>query len=190
MDDTALHAAIKKLSVRITDEEIPLLVSCAQKQEFKKGDVLLKEGNVCRTFYFVEKGYLRTWYNKDGVPINLNFAFEGEFTTNLRSLKGRKPSDLTIEAGEDVVVSAFNVDAINTLPDAQHYMSHFIRRLAIHVLLASEEHSNLFKLYTPTERYHYIEQNNPKLLQRISLSQMASYLGVTRETLSRIRAKK
>jgi len=68
-------------------------------------------------------------------------------------------------------------------------ISIFVRRLAIHVLLASEEHSNLFKIYTPTERYRYIEQNNPKLLQRVSLSQMASYLGVTRETISRIRAK-
>jgi CRP-like cAMP-binding protein len=66
----------------------------------------------------------------------------------------------------------------------------FVRRLAIRLLLASEEHSNLFKLYTPTERYRYIEKNKPELLQRISLSQIASYLGVTRETLSRIRRKK
>jgi hypothetical protein len=58
------------------------------------------------------------------------------------------------------------------------------------MLLASEAHSDLFKIYTPTERYRYIEKNNPKLLQRISLSQMASYLGIARETLSRIRAKK
>jgi len=58
------------------------------------------------------------------------------------------------------------------------------------MLLIAEEHINFYKMYTPTERYHYIEKNNPQLLQRVSLSQMASYLGVTRETLSRIRAKR
>jgi CRP-like cAMP-binding protein len=66
----------------------------------------------------------------------------------------------------------------------------FIRRLSIHILLASEEHSTFFKTHTPTERYLYIEEHNPRLLQRISLSQLASYLGVTRETLSRIRGKR
>jgi CRP-like cAMP-binding protein len=69
-------------------------------------------------------------------------------------------------------------------------ISKFFRRLAIHQLLDSEAHSNLFKIYTPTERYRYIEQHKPELLQRIPLSQLASYLGVKRETLSRIRAKK
>jgi len=47
----------------------------------------------------------------------------------------------------------------------------------------------MFKMYTPTERYRYIEKNNPRLLQRVSLTQIASYLGIARETLSRIRAK-
>ena len=68
-------------------------------------------------------------------------------------------------------------------------VSQFVRRLAIRILLASEEHGNLFKMYTPTERYRYIEKNNPRLLQRVSLTQIASYLGIARETLSRIRAK-
>ena len=69
-------------------------------------------------------------------------------------------------------------------------MVKFFRRLALNMLVASEEHSDMFKISTPTERYRYIEKNNPQLLQRISLSQIATYLGVTRETLSRIRGKK
>ena len=184
------QAYIKKVSARIPDEDIPSLFKWAQSRDLKKGEVLLREGEVCREFYLVEKGYLRTWYNKDGDPINLNFTFEGDFTTNLKSLNGRLPSDLTVEAGEDSRMWVFNLDLRREKYESNPEIVLFYRRLAVHVLLASEEHSNLFKLYTPAERYRYIEQNNPRLLQRISLSQIASYLGVTRETLSRIRGKR
>ena len=94
-----------------------------------------------------------------------------------------------IEAGEDASVWVFNLDEITGRYNSHPQIVLFIRRLAIHLSVASEEHSNFFKLYTPTERYRYIEKNKPHLLQRVSLSQLASYLGVARETLSRIRAK-
>jgi CRP-like cAMP-binding protein len=190
MDHENLSAYIKQVSKRIPDEDVPLLISCAQARELRKGEPLLKEGEVCRSFYLVEKGYLRTWYNKDGVAINVNFTFEGDYTTNLKSIKSRQPSEFTIEAGEDALVWIFNLDVIANRFDSHPQMALFIRRITTNLLVASEEHTNLFKLYTPTERYLYIEKNNPKLLQRISLSQIASYLGVTRETLSRIRRKR
>ncbi len=190
MEGKSIGDYIKKVSDRIPAEDIPLLVAWAESREFKKGTVLLKEGTVCREFYLVEKGYLRTWYNKDGAAINLNFTFEGAFTTNLKSLNGRLPSELTIEAGEDARVWVFNLDLRRERPGSDAQIVLFVRRLALHIMLVAEEHSNLFKLYTPTERYRYIEKNNPTLLQRISLSQLATYLGVTRETLSRIRGKK
>ena len=189
MDDKTLRAYIKQVSERIPDEDLPLLAGCAQHRQVKKGERLLKEGEICRSFYLVEKGYLRSWANKDGNAINLNFAFEGNFTTNLKSLNGREPSELIIEAGEDSLIWVFDLDKIAEQHKRHPQIVVFIRRLAVYILLAAEEHSNLFKMYTPTERYRYIEKNNPQLLQRISLSQMASYLGVARETLSRIRSK-
>ena len=89
----------------------------------------MKEGEVCRAFYLVEKGYLRSWYDKDGVAINLNFTFEGEFAGNLKSINSRQASELIIEAGEDVSVWIFNLDLIaeqfNQLPQ----FSNFIRRV-------------------------------------------------------------
>jgi len=187
-DHSALHAAITQIT-KISEEDIALLVSCSVQQKLKKGETILKEGEVCRSFYFVEKGYLRTWYNKSGVPINLNFTFEGEFISNLKSFKSREPSEVIIEAGEPAIIWVFDLNAMSLQQKTHAAISAFVRRLAVRVLLKSEEHSSLFKMYTPTERYHHIEKNRPQLLQRISLSQLASYLGVTRETLSRIRAK-
>lgn len=187
--DNELRDYIKQVSKKITEDDITLILSSAKKRELKKGEAMLKEGEVCRSFYLVEKGYLRTWYNKDGVAINLNFSLEGDFTTNIKSINSKQPSEFTIEAGEETAVWVFNLDTI-----AKDFSEHpeillFIRRLGIYLLVASEEHSKLFKMYTPAERYQYVEKNNPRLLQRISLTQIASYLGVTRETLSRIRAK-
>jgi CRP-like cAMP-binding protein len=190
MDQTALQSYLKKVSKKISDEDIPFLVEWTHKRELKRGEILLREGEVCRSFYLVEKGHLRTYYNKDGVTINLHFAFEGDYAANLRSATSKQPSEQIIEAGEDTSVWVFNLNLVSATIEDRPQIKNFIRRLALHLLLASEEHSNLFKMYTPTERYRYIEKNNPQLLQRISLSQLASYLGVSRETLSRIRGKR
>ena len=188
MNHEDLKARIAQISP-LPEEDYALLLSSAEERKLKKGEVVLHEGEVCRSFYLVTQGHLRTWYNKNGVPINLNFTFEGDFTSNLQSFKSRKPSEFIIEAGEPSTVYTFNINVIEGKYKERPELTIFIRRLAVRLLLTSEEHSNIFKMYTPTERYHYIEKNNPALLQRVSLSQLASYLGVKRETLSRIRAK-
>src|SRR5579863_6583845 len=129
MDDNTLHAYIKQVSKNIADEDIPLLLSCAINRKLKKCEPLLKEGEVCRSFYLVDQGYLRILYNKDGAVINLNFTFEGDFTTVLKSFKNHKASEVVIEAGEETSVWIFNLDII-----AKQFNSHpviilFIRRL-------------------------------------------------------------
>ncbi len=189
MDYTTLRAAIYQVSKTTTEEDVALLINCAVSRTLKKGGILLNEGEMCRSFYLVDRGYLRTYYYKAGVAVNLNFTFEGSYATNIKSVKSKHVSDLIIEAGEETLVWIFNLDTI-----AEKFESHpniilFIRRVSTLLFVASEEHSNFFKMYTPTERYRYIEKNNPMLLQRIPLSQIASYLGVARETLSRIRKK-
>ncbi len=188
MDDTILRSAATSI-VELSDDDFSLLLSFASQRTLKKGGILLNEGEKCRSFYLVEKGYLRTYYNKDGDAINLNFTFEGSFASNIKSFLNRQPSEIIVEAGEDTLVWIFKFEQVSDFLQTHPQVARFVRRLAMKLLLASEAHSDLFKIYTPTERYRYIEKNNPKLLQRISLSQMASYLGVTRETLSRIRAK-
>ncbi len=188
MEENGIREHITNIS-ELTDEELSLLISCASTHNLKKGEILLNEGEMCRSIYWVKQGYLRTWFNKDGAAINLNFTFEGEFTSNVRSIKNKQPSDVVIEAGEDAVVWVFNLNAMSGKFEKYPQISIFFRRIFVRLLLKAEEHTNLFKMYTPAERYKYIEKNNPALLQRISLSHMASYLGMARETLSRIRGK-
>lgn len=188
MNQQILRDSILKISP-LSDDGLSALIGVASYKEFSKGAVLLKEGDISRLLYFVEEGYLRTYYNKDGLTINLNFTFEGDFTANLQSAKSKQPSELTIEAGEDVCLWVFEMDKFEANFGKNQEVERFLRKLTLRLLLVSEEYSNLYRILTPAERYKYVEQNNPVLLQRISLSQMASYIGVSRETLSRIRGK-
>ncbi|TDX02137.1 Crp/Fnr family transcriptional regulator [Dinghuibacter silviterrae] len=160
-------------------------------RHLKKGDIILEEGTVCRAVYFVEQGYLRSFYHReDGDIVNLNFTFEGEFTSDVKSAMTREPSTMSIEAGEDALVWTFDLGKLTPDMKSLPWVSQFIRRTAMQMLLASEVRGNLLKIYTPAERYRYLEENMPHILQRVSLSHLASFLGVSRETLSRIRAKK
>ena len=150
---------------------------------------MIRQGEICRSFYFVENGYLRTFYDNDGTIVNMNFTFEGNFTTDVKSFRKRKATELIIEAGENSAIWVFDLSKLSGKYPPGSKVPTFIRRLAIDILLASLAHSELLKLHTPTERYRYIELHHPSLLQRVSLSHIASYLGIARETLSRIRGK-
>lgn len=190
MYSEALTTAIQHLT-DLSDTNDALLNVVMSPRRLKKGEIALKEGKVCRAVYFVEEGYLRTYYNReDGSVVNLDFTFEGEFTSNLKSAIGREPSQMSIEAGEDALLWVFDLDKLSPEMKSHPSVSRFIRRVTMQMLLASESRGNLLKIYTPAERYHYIERNKPHFLHRVSLSHLASFLGVSRETLSRIRAKK
>lgn len=190
MFSKALATAVRHMTdLSEVDKEVFNAVMSARR--FKKGETVLQEGAVCRAVYFVEEGYLRTYYNKeDGSVVNLNFTFEGEFTSNTKSAINREPSKMSIEAGEDALLWIFDLDKLSPEMKSLPSVSQFIRRTAMQMLVASETRGNLLKIYTAAERYHYIERNIPHILQRVPLSHLASFLGVSRETLSRIRAKK
>jgi len=190
MFSKALTTAIQHLT-DLSDANKALFNAVLSSRRLKKGEIVLQEGAVCRAIYFVEQGYLRTYHNKeDGSTINLNFTFEGEFTCDSKSAMKCEPSKMSIQAGEDTLLWIFDLDKVTPEIKSHPTVGQFIRRTAMQMLLASEVRGNLLKIYTPAERYHYIEQNMPHVLQRVSLSHLASFLGVSRETLSRIRAKK
>jgi len=104
-------------------------------------------------------------------------------------MKGQLPSLISIEAGEEAIVWALDVKMLSEQCMLSAEIMNFSRRLISRLQIEAEEYDNLLKLNKPAKRYEYIENNYPELLQRISIAQMASYLGVTRATLNRIRKK-
>jgi CRP-like cAMP-binding protein len=186
---TLLYKKLTDLT-EISVSNLDKLFEIATQRQFKKGEIVLKQGQICKTIMFVEKGYLRTFVDKGGTEINIDFTFEGNFTTNLKSLRSASSSDSSIQAGEITTIYEFDKDKLLELYNVSAEIESFGRKLLEQLLIAQEDHTNLFKIYSPTERYQYLQANKPEILQRISLSQLASYLGVARETLTRIRKKK
>jgi len=191
MTDNSKTLLFKKITdlTEISVSSIDKLFQIANQRQYKKGNIILKQGQICQTIIFVEKGYLRTFIDKDGKEINTDFTFEGNFTTNLKSLRSSSTSDTSIQAGEITTVYEFDKNKLLELYNVSAEIESFGRKLLEQLLIDQEEHINLFKLYSSTERYQYLQNNKSEMLQRLSLSQLSSYLGIARETLSRIRKK-
>ena len=160
-----------------------------EKAELPKGSYLVTEGKVCSHVYFLEAGCLRGYYNLDGKEISHWFAFENNFVTSFYSFITRKPSIENIQLIEDCTLWAITYDSLQAL-----YSKHAdIERLGrimherYYVMLEERFVRNHFK--EGRERYENLIAHAPHMLQRIPLGYIASYLGMTQETLSRIRGK-
>ncbi|GAB4020403.1 Crp/Fnr family transcriptional regulator [Spirosoma koreense] len=161
--------------------------SALTEEKLNKGDLLLHPGQVCRHIFFLQTGLLRSFHIKDGDERNVAFTAENSFVTDLKSLRAGQPTELTIQALEPSLVLAIAKTDLIRLYGASHQIEAFGRTLLETLLEEQEEYATWFKLYSARERYDMFSQKQPSLLQRLSLSHLASFLGIRRETLSRIR---
>lgn len=167
-----------------------LLQDCLTQEEFNKGDLLLREGKVCRGIYFIISGCCKAVFNKDGKDINMAFYFEGDFATNIQSLQADSSSEYQLIACEPLVVIRMDKKKLLAAYAASHEIETFGRKVLMTILAKEEATANGFRRFTARQRYDQLLAQQPEVLQRISLTQIASYLGVSRETLSRFRAGK
>ena len=172
-----------------SEESWKILGDCLTERKFEKGDILLKTGEICNSIFFVSSGYCKAFYNQDGKEINTAFYFEYDFATNTKSLTIGLKSEYEIIACEKLTVIAFDKTGLLNAYKKSQEIETFGRKLLEIIVSKQEEHSNGFKLLTPKQRYENLTLTQPKFLQRVSLTQTASYLGMSRETLSRFRKK-
>lgn len=182
---TPLHSYLH--AAGLSGPDVEKLIELTHERQLKKRQELHAPGKVCRTIYFIERGYFRSFVIKDGEEINIDFKFENEFVADLKSMRSSLPSELTIQAGEDSIVHGFDSEQLRILYSSSPGIASFGIQVVEHLLMAQEEHAALFKLYSATERYRHVREKRPEIIERVSLTQMASYLNVARETLSRIR---
>lgn len=173
-----------------SEESWKTLQPVLTKVSFKKGDYLLKEDEVCNSLFFIEKGYCRSYYDKDGIQKNTAFYFEDEIATNIVSFGSGQKSTFYIQACEDLRAIVFDKHKLFETCKLAPQIELLGKKCLRLTTAKMEEHANLFVLYDPQERYEYIEQKYPNVLQRVSLTYLSSYLGMARETLSRIRKRR
>ncbi|HWW40894.1 Crp/Fnr family transcriptional regulator [Pedobacter sp.] len=173
-----------------SEESWSLLQPALSKRQFNKNGYLLKEGTVCQSLFYIETGYCKSFYQLDGTIKNTGFFFENDIATNINSFGSGEKSKFNIIACESLEVVIFDkqklFEAAKQSPQIEALGRNCIRLFAS----KQEEFSTIFKLYTAQERLAYLELNHPEMLQRVSLTQLASFLGVARETLSRIRKRR
>lgn len=159
------------------------------RQERKKGSFYLKEGQTTSGLFIIEKGSARIFYTKNHKEINTLFALEGEVVASSRAFFFQLPAKENIQFLEDSIIYSISRSDLLTLCKLYFEINN-IERLAVEAYSLSLE-ERIFSLQTlsATERYEELLRDRPEILQRISLGHIASYLGVTLETLSRIRRK-
>jgi len=173
----------------LSDAALTSLGNQLKKEILPKGAYLIREGKVCNHIYFFEQGSVRGFYNLDGKEITYWFAFENSFVTSFSSFITRKPGAENIQLLEDSRVWALTYEQLQELYKNFPEMERLGRILVeqYYVMLEERFVNNHFK--EARERYDNLMAQNPHILQRVPLGYVASYLGITQETLSRIRNK-
>lgn len=158
------------------------------EKHFEKGAVLLQEGQVFKQFYFILDGCLRSFSVEEGKDVNVQFYFEDEFACDFESFRNETPSQFNLVAMEDTTVYyAIKTEAVQVLKNESTYL--FLFRFFQDHYFKETEHSNSFKLLSPEQRYRYLLEQKPHYIQRVPLIHLATYLGMSRETLTRVRKK-
>lgn len=174
----------------LNDDIMQFMSSRTTFRKVSKGKFLLKPGEYCRDYYYIHKGILRSYINYGEKEITIWINPEGEITTSIRSIGGSRLSDEYIQVIENAELVVIPFEAMHELYDTFPEMNRVGRMLLEEYYSASEERVYIARLPNAHARYQHFINSRPELLNRIPLKYVASYLGITLETLSRLRAKK
>lgn len=165
------------------------IVEAIDEVEYPKGYRLLNADKVERNIYFIKKGFVRAYTNAADDEVTFWFGKEGDTVVSMRSYVDNRKGYENIELLEDCILYKLNVAALNSLFAQDIHIANWGRKFAEQELLKTEGRLIARQFKTASERYADLMENNPELLQRTQLSYIASYLGITQVSLSRIRAK-
>jgi len=174
----------------LPEDDVNMVLPYFTRIDYRKGDEIIRFGERCQSLYLIEKGFCRAYNIQNGEEVNLEFFFENETVTNKNSYLFNKTSDFTVVACEPMVVHRIDKTDLQQLIGQRPELELAGKKNLEFIAAKQEKQLQLFRILTAKGRYEFLEKNNPELLQRVSISQLASYLGVKRETLSRIRNKR
>lgn len=176
--------------IPFSDDELEDISSYFKKEYISKNEVLVEQGQVCNKLYFVEKGIGRSYYlKKNGKEITQWFFGAGSVMSSADSFFQQSPSFYCLEILEDSIVYGITKSEMDVLLDKYHKMETLARLLSIEMLTKVTQKLNSVQFQTAKERYNYMLTEFPNISHRVPLGHIASYLGMTQETLSRIRNK-
>lgn len=152
--------------------------------------ILLREGEIAQHVYFIQSGCLRMWVNHNGNEITTQFFFEGKAIASMESLLSGQPSDFTLESIEPSTVYVMHKEQFLQLIKEDQNFKDWFNSLLLDRFFYYSKHLLSYLKNKPQERYNELLKKHPEILLRIPQHYIASYLGITSVSLSRIRNRK
>ena len=174
---------------KLDDTEMQEYCFSFQLKKFKKKELLLQPGEVCNFVGFINEGLTRQYFLLEGEEITVTFTDENRYTTEYTSFLNRKPTFFYIEALENTEVLMINYGKMQQLYAKSHNGERLGRLISEQVYLFIAQRNLSILVESPEQRYQKMMKEFPHILQRVPQHQIASYLGIKPESLSRIRKR-
>lgn len=173
----------------LPSREVDLLASIIQMKKIPKGTILLDEGQIAQYITYVDEGLLRQFYYKNGHNVTEHFACEGTLMYCIQSLFRQEPTELMAEAIDTSVVYLIPYSELVKLTAQYSSIAQFVRKLLEDGLISSQVKADSWRFETAEERYLRFLRDFPQAAREAPVGDIASYLLMTPETLSRMRRK-
>lgn len=169
-------------------ESIEALAGLLVHMKFHRGEIILNEGEECTCMYFVERGMVRQYYYKNKKDVTEHFSFEGRIVMCIESLLKHVPSQIVIEALENTHLYAIpRIKLLQTI-ETHFELGILYGKILEHALISSQHHADSQRFENAQERYERLLREKPEIVLRAPMIHVASFLQMTPETLSRVRA--
>jgi CRP-like cAMP-binding protein len=185
----ALEKAISKIC-SLSSQSMSFFTANWKQWQVSKDHLLLREHSISDYIYFIEKGVVRIYYYKNGKEITEWIAMENQFFLSITSFFQRVPSHLIIQTLERSQVYGIHHNDLMGLADKHHEIERLLRKMVTGSLILSQIRMKSIQFETAQQRYEKLLKETPDIIKRVPLSFIASFLGVTLETLSRIRSSR
>jgi CRP-like cAMP-binding protein len=186
---TQLFQYFKKFNP-LSTEAAAAIAEISSMVNMDKNKDLQPIGHTCKTIYFINKGVARIYYLKDGIDITESFSFENSIIARVESLFSGKPSRKAIQVLEDAEIVAINAPKLFKLYDKFHEIERLFRKIFESGYVETVNRIEGIQFHTAEERYNALLSEAPNILMRVPLKYVASYLGITQVSLSRIRGQR
>ena len=172
----------------MTHDELDVLESILVPIKYAKGEIALSEGEICKNLLYIDKGLMRQFYFKHGKEVTEHLAQDHTIVMCIESLFKEEPTQLQIEAIEPTVVYALPKAELERVAMHNVNIQILYRKILEESLIMSQVHADLVRFETAQDRYKRLCKLMPQVVLRAPLVYIASYLQMTPETLSRVRA--
>lgn len=172
----------------MTHDELDILEGILEPVKYGKGEMILEEGEICRGIFYIEKGLVRQFYNKNGKEVTEHLGVDHTIFMCIESLFKEEPTRLQVEALESTLVYILPKAKLEAAAIRNVNIQMLYRKILEESLILSQIHADLMRFETAPNKYKRMCELSPQVVLRAPLTYIASYLQMTPETLSRIRS--